>query len=63
MIDRSLKRTSWSINNQMKLNNKEVPTSEMIEIATNVALEKKKHWQDDNAITRGANKIRLNSRN
>lgn len=45
-----------SLNNQMKLNGRDVPTAEMIEVATNVALEKT--WQDDNKITAGAKKIR-----
>ena len=50
-----------SLNNQLKLNHKDIPTPEMIEIATNIALEKT--WQDDNEITRGANQLRdgLNS--
>ena len=45
-----------SLNNQMKLNHVIDPTPEMIEIATNEALQRT--WQDDNAVTKAAGKIR-----
>ena len=45
-----------SLNNQMKLNNVTEPTAEMIEIATDEALQRT--WQDNNAYTRGISGIR-----
>ena len=53
-----------SLNNQMELNNASMPTAEMIEIATDEALQRT--WQDNNAYTNfvsslrnGANKINI----
>lgn len=45
-----------SINAQIRLNNATEPTAEMIEIATSEALMRT--WQDDNAMTRAASKLR-----
>lgn len=50
---------SWfinSLNNQMKLNNVEKPTAEMIEIATDEALQRT--WQDNNTYTRVVSSVR-----
>lgn len=45
-----------SLNNQMKLNHVIDPTAEMIDIATNEALQRT--WQDDNKMTKCVTKIR-----
>lgn len=45
-----------SLNGQMKANKVSEPTADMIDIATQTALEKT--WQDDNVVTRSANMIR-----
>ena len=45
-----------SLNGQMKANKVTQPTADMIDIARQTALEKT--WQDDNAVTRSAQKIR-----
>lgn len=45
-----------SINNQMKLNNVNVPTAEMVDIANTEALQRT--WQDNNGYTRAVLKIR-----
>ena len=45
-----------SINNQMKLNKVNVPTAEMVEIATTEALQRT--WQDNNGYTNAVLKIR-----
>ena len=45
-----------SLNNQMKLNNVTEPTAEMIEIATDEALQRT--WQDNNSYTRVVKSVR-----
>jgi ribosomal protein L17 len=45
-----------SLNNQMKLNNVKEPTAEMIEIATDEALQRT--WQDNNTYTKAVNSVR-----
>lgn len=45
-----------SLNNQMKLNNATEPTAEMIEIATDEALQRT--WQDNNTYTKVVSSIR-----
>ncbi|MCI9626527.1 MAG: hypothetical protein HFI90_07065 [Clostridia bacterium] len=45
-----------SINGQMKANKVDKPTADMIDIATQSALEKT--WQDDNAVTNSMKKIK-----
>ncbi len=45
-----------SLNGQMRANKTDAPTPDMIDIATQTALEKT--WQDDNAVTRSASKIK-----
>lgn len=45
-----------SLNNQLRLNNLEIPTPEMIEVAKQEALQRT--WQDDNKLTRSASKIK-----
>lgn len=45
-----------SLNGQMKANKTAEPTAEMLDIATQVALEKT--WQDDNIVTQSANMVR-----
>ena len=45
-----------SLNNQMRLNNVNEPTTQMIEIARDEALERT--WQDNNGATRAARRIR-----
>lgn len=45
-----------SLNGQMRANKTDTPTPDMIDIATQTALEKT--WQDDNAVTRSASKIK-----
>ena len=45
-----------SLNNQMKLNNVAEPTAEMIEIATDEALQRT--WQDNNAYTKTVTSVR-----
>lgn len=45
-----------SLNNQMKLNNVTEPTAEMIEIATDEALQRT--WQDNNTYTKAVNGVR-----
>ena len=45
-----------SLNGQMRTNKTDTPTPDMIDIATQTALEKT--WQDDNAVTRSASKIK-----
>ena len=45
-----------SLNNQMKLNNVAEPTAEMIEIATDEALQRT--WQDNNTYTKSVNSVR-----
>ena len=45
-----------SLNGQMRTNKTDMPTPDMIDIATQTALEKT--WQDDNAVTRSASKIK-----
>ena len=52
-----------SINNQLVLNNTDVVTQEMIDIATNEALSRT--WQDDNGYTQLVLSIRnaLNGKN
>ena len=50
-----------SLNNQMKLNNVTEPTAEMIEIATDEALQRT--WQDNNTYTKFVNSIRKGMNN
>lgn len=50
-----------SLNNQMKLNNVTEPTAEMIEIATDEALQRT--WQDNNTYTKLVNTIRQGMNN
>lgn len=45
-----------SLNGQMRANKADTPTPDMIDIATQTALEKT--WQDDNVITRSASKMK-----
>jgi hypothetical protein len=45
-----------SLNNQLRLNKTETPTPEMIDIATEEALQRT--WQDNNAMTRAVSKIK-----
>lgn len=45
-----------SINNQMKLNGVDTPTAQMVEIATNEALQRT--WQDTNDYTQFVSKVR-----
>lgn len=45
-----------SLNNQMKLNNAVKPTAEMIQIATNEALQRT--WQDNNSYTKAVSGVR-----
>ena len=50
-----------SLNNQMELNNVTEPTAEMIEIATDEALQRT--WQDNNTYTKFVNSIRKGMNN
>lgn len=45
-----------SLNGQLRTNKTDTPTPDMIDIATQTALEKT--WQDDNVITRSASKMK-----
>ena len=45
-----------SLNNQMRLNNVEIPTPEMLEIAKEEALQRT--WQDNNKVTRGVQRLK-----
>ena len=45
-----------SLNNQMRLNNVEMPTPEMLEIAKEEAQQRT--WQDNNKVTRGVQKLK-----
>lgn len=45
-----------SLNNQLRLNNVDIPTPEMLEIAKQEALQRT--WQDDNKFTRSVSKIK-----
>lgn len=45
-----------SINNQLRLNNVDIPTPEMLEIARQEALQRT--WQDDNMLTNSISKIK-----
>ena len=45
-----------SLNGQMRANKADTPTADMIDIATQTALEKT--WQDDNVITRSTSKMK-----
>lgn len=47
-----------SLNTQLKLNNLEIPTPEMLEIAKEEAL--KRTWQDDNVYTRAVSNLKKN---